>query len=411
MGLVDAKRIVTDAVEQYRDKMVSPFSRFLRGAPTFCTYFSQSKVESTASMGTQQVNAIIGANSPLRYNKIDDMVLYQFKQLNPNIDYAETGYQSDIISDCTILPETIIPVPNDLFIVGYLGKSYLFKVNKVNINIIESNNFYSIEYELYKTDWDMKDINVVDDFKFIYDNIGTDSKTILHCDTFTHIQDIEKIISKFRKYYIELFYKRYLNSFLYNAEDSIYYNKYITYFITKHELLTTFDDPIKLTMEVDMGRNFNRLYDKSIYNVITTRDITQLIYNDCIIGSINKPHSVMNMYKGNYKSLELSELELPDSFIYVGCISKNLINCIRDDNSDINTLCTLDKVIYEYIKLSEIISKETISVLDGYMCEDTFNDYCNIPIILYILKRNIELKKNYLSDTKDSLNRGGLGSI
>lgn len=411
MGLVDARRVTMETTQQYKDKMVSPFTRFLKGGPTWVTYYSVSNDESTVSMGTQQIRAIIGEDCPILRNKINNFVIYGFKQLNPSLDYGEYGYTTDITSECTVLPETIVPKVNDLFTVDILGTVYLFKVNKTNMNIIESNTYYNIEYELYKTEWNESDIKISEEYRFIYDNIGTESKTIILSESHDKIERINKLIVNISKYYIESFYKPRINSFVYDSDKNIsLYNKYLNHFIIKYQLFSTYDYPISIVQEVDMERRFNYNYDHSIYGVIESRNVSNLKVNKTITMPIYRRHSILNAYKTRFMHLEISDLQADE---FYNLVRGELYDRLTG-KENAGSMDKLEEIIFNYLTNANesIIPEVFMQFLEGYTIYDvSFTDYIYIPLIIVILRNTIEYYTKYKGDTKSQLSKAGMSSI
>ena len=56
--------------------------RRMESKPIFCTYYNISNADSTVSKGMGQVNDFISEKSPVRYNKINNVPIYAFKEFN-----------------------------------------------------------------------------------------------------------------------------------------------------------------------------------------------------------------------------------------------------------------------------------------------------------------------------------------
>src|SRR5699024_2456631 len=107
-----------DIVSDYIDGYVSStrrYSKYQETAPNFVTYYKLDHSESTSDYGLDNVEEIVGKNSPLKYNKIKNMPLYSVETMSPNFDYDEESGPSmeGTDSEAIILPETIEPSVND----------------------------------------------------------------------------------------------------------------------------------------------------------------------------------------------------------------------------------------------------------------------------------------------------------
>ena len=87
---VEQSSYVKDVVDTYASAKVSQYSKYLNLTPTFVTYLAVNQIMSRADTGTGTVNSETGYNSPLRFNKIIGLPVYNIPILSPDIMYDET---------------------------------------------------------------------------------------------------------------------------------------------------------------------------------------------------------------------------------------------------------------------------------------------------------------------------------
>jgi hypothetical protein len=239
--LINEQKMVDDNTFAYEDRIKSPSSRLLDTTPTFTTYYHIDVNESTTDEGFIDVENVIGAKSPLRYNKIDNMPIYGLEQIVIQLQDNDAGIDGSYDGEATILPGTIKPNQNDYFIIPILKDTYLFRVTEITYDTIMPDNFYKISFELeYIDDEVLDNLNkqVLDDYNCILENIGTEEKCIIEKSVF---EKRNAIIKKYRNivdFYMSMFYNERHNVFLAEMSDGkLLYDPLQTEFINKHNLL------------------------------------------------------------------------------------------------------------------------------------------------------------------------------
>ena len=177
----DTKYVQTidNLVDATKDKINNPYYIFSDKKPTKVTYYSQNVEKSTLDEASGLYSAHVGRDSPFKFNKINDFLLYGLAKINVDLDVGDFGTESSPINgDCIILPNTITPRPGDFFAVPYIKETVLFKVNRVNHDTLNSGaNIYTLEYTLELTDaLDNIEAQVEKTFKFLVSNTGTEFK-------------------------------------------------------------------------------------------------------------------------------------------------------------------------------------------------------------------------------------------
>jgi len=143
------KQIFQQKVEDYLKKSTEDYSRFFDGRSTFVTYYAKDNLGSYHESTLDSAIEMIGSHSPLRYNKVENFILYQFPNLDLNIIEDEMGMTTEIDGEAIVPPDMKIePLVDDYFIIEGLPENYLFRVNKVNFDKISGKTFYKIEFAL-----------------------------------------------------------------------------------------------------------------------------------------------------------------------------------------------------------------------------------------------------------------------
>lgn len=142
MGQILQDKVFLNAnIFQFEKRLESQYTIFLDKIPTFVTYYHISVNNSMTDSGFLNVDEIVGNDSPIKFQKIDDFPIYGIEAIQLDLSDEDEGLNSSYESEGIILPNTIKPLPNDYFTITYLSKEYIFMVNNIDYDTIKSNNF------------------------------------------------------------------------------------------------------------------------------------------------------------------------------------------------------------------------------------------------------------------------------
>jgi hypothetical protein len=133
-GLIyDENALVDSQMYKYDKFLHSRINKYTGSGRTIVTYFSCNDAQTSTSLGMGDAYQILGADSPLRYNRIENMILLGFSPLNPEEGNASTTQvrNYNLNGDAFIIPGTVMPRENDFFIVNHLRMNHLMRVTQV----------------------------------------------------------------------------------------------------------------------------------------------------------------------------------------------------------------------------------------------------------------------------------------
>ena len=240
-------------------------------------YYNINDDMSTLDPGSKLAYTDIGDNSPIRFNVINGMYLYQFSKAELNLENGDYGLESNpITGESYIIPNTIVPRDGDFFEVDHIKDStWLFKVNDVQRDTLENGaNVYKISWNLDRTTNREILQNVVKVFRYIDTIEGTNLKAVVEEEKYTVAEHLEELSISFVQYFKELFYSKNVQTFIYK-----WYNEYNMYdpfaieFIIRNKLIATQDNYLYVEHKMRVPRTFSIDYDKTIYRAFEERDI------------------------------------------------------------------------------------------------------------------------------------------
>ena len=231
-------KTIDSLVDATKDKIKNPYYIFSDKKPTKVTYYAQNIEKSTLDESSGLYGAHIGTDSPFKFNKIKNFLLYGLAKINVDYDVGEFGTESNAINgDCIILPNTITPRPGDFFSITYVKETILFKVNGVNYDTLDTGaNIYSIEYSLDRTeDIDKIEDQVEKSFNFLVNNVGTDFKTVIQDCDYNIIDQLEALVENLIVQFSNIFFDPRLQTFIFNHDGWLMYDPFLIEFFKRND--------------------------------------------------------------------------------------------------------------------------------------------------------------------------------
>ena len=389
------KKFVNSMVDNFVDNIMSnPIYTYNQSKPTIVTYYNIDKVKSSLDKALLVEYATMGKDSPIYYNKIIDFFIYGFQRIDINIDTGEFGEEaSEITGESLVLPNTITPCPGDYFIVPYIKEKLLFKVIDVQLDTLEDgNNMYKISYKLSSTSNNKIETNVLDEYEFLIDNVGTHKNPVIKKTSYNKLEVLDTVLSKLRRYYKDIFFNSRVQTFTFKFRDNNFYDSYMIEFLKRTDIINNgssgSEDYVYIDHSTVLPKDFNIIYDSSIYKALELRNKKLLSSaNNYLLGEYIDDSTTIfqkryeDYYSLNYKKLEY---EIPENFIYkINNISDNLISNIETN--------TITNNIYENITVKYFNNNSNIdddlkelSILSPIK-DDIYYFYI-IPIVLYCIE-------------------------
>jgi hypothetical protein len=127
------------------------------------------------------------------------------------------------ISDITVLPNTVRPRGDDFVLIEMPNSpKLLFRVTNFKMNTIQSNDFYMFDADLYAVGEDADKIEklVVEKYRCIFENIGTQNNCFVTDETFASAEGLLATLNTLVDMYHHMYY--YNNENIYAFIDYIY---------------------------------------------------------------------------------------------------------------------------------------------------------------------------------------------
>lgn len=396
--IIDENRMMDEAIFKHESRVKSPLSRFIDKNFTSVNYFHINNEDSTADAGWKDVEDLLSDRSPIKFKLIKDFPIYGLEQIVIDLQDSDQGIDGAYDGEATILPGTVVPLPNDYFIIPVLKDDYVFRVTEVSYDTIMPDNYYKINFKLEyidneKTSALEKQTN--EKFTCVLHNIGTDERCLIEDEYYAELKEIDSIYDEMVKTYMTFYYNEKYNCLLgdFPGGKSLY-DPLQTVFINKHSLFNRKDDlhTIILTEQYEDPRRVAK-YEKSIYRILEKKDFSKLSTFPYVTfpGINNKETSFYRWVDRNIEILDLCRLpKTTNDVVYYEMMSERFLNIIKYNGP---TDSPYAKLIAKYIRNEEKIDFSDINVdlLDELRALDDSNleIFFFTPIILYIIKETV----------------------
>lgn len=384
---------INNNITKFEDRLNSQYSRVLESKPVYCTYYHISNNETSVDSGFNDVERLLGDNSPVRFHEVKNFPIYGISEIQLNLELEDEGINSGYDGDGIILDNTIKPLPGDLFLINHIKSKVIFIVTTVEYDTIKSNNYYKIGFSIKSIDENdhLMDIDrqTIEKYTCNVKNIGTDEKVIIRDDIFKIIEEIRDLRLDIINKYKVLFYNKKFNSFMIRVDDILIYDRCLNNFIQTNQILNDPDDyeSIYLSNE-DYDNTFLYEYEASFFRAIekNNKSIVKSEYKFMTYKSVD-PTSMFGYYNEPVRTVRFTGgfMEYINNSILQG-ISNNIITeeplfdiIIKYFNKSISTPFEL--------KLEEIKDYPFVS--------PTFEAFIYVPMVLFILE---EWRKSFIAN-------------
>lgn len=429
---VERSEFINRNIDIYAQNKVGQYSKFLDKTPIFVTYYSINAARSRADVGTGGIQSDIGADSPIRYNMIKEFPIYNLPELKPDLNYDETGMDIELEpSDITILPGTVKPVPGDMFLVSFPGiQDFLFTINNIRYNTIQSNDFYLCDSHLRSTGKKVADLvapQVVESYHCIFENIGTQDKCFLKDDDIDEINTIAKAFQELRDIYYNKYYNPMVNGMLFPKCKNLQvflYDPYLETFINKSQVFYEDNSEYALVMTpLDLlDPDFSYVFSRSLWNAVLTRSTRQLGQWEYFYEvEVQKNDSPIQLYSiptlARHVVITRNELPVSEDVVINTEVIDSLPHCVPTNllgnypyfrkefmamictGGDCKELDLFERIIYHYLKNINI-EINVDAMLKYILDEEPLKVFYLLPMVLYILT---QYYKEYFYKDKDYL--------
>ena len=392
-----------DSVEKvtgfYNDLVNNPFYQFNEQKPIICVYYNINTDYSSVDPGSKLIMDNIGSESPLRFNRIYDFILYGFDKIQLQTDMDEFGLESDkITGECIVIPNNFIPTEGDYFEVDHIkDQTWLFIVTDVQKDTLPNgSNAYKISYKLeYNYNVDLVD-KVVHNYRAIEVREGTNISKVVRCEDYDIAKFMDDTAVMLKHYYCNLFYNDKVQTFIYeDLTEYRIYDQYMIEFLIRNKILADgLDSYIYVDHKIPVNNTFAIDYDKTFLRCFELKNKDKLLSSDrnIIIDYIKAYGSIFesryeNYFKAKYVETYqkgFSTYAIGDEFLY-DIVDHKLVPEFEEDELKPELW---KNIIIKYF-YDEDYTVEEIKSIENLKFEYAKNAYYIIPLLIFCLEKAI----------------------
>ena len=375
-------------------KLNNPYYKFNDKKPTEVVYYKQNREKTTLDPATGTNYQHVGQLSPIKFNKINNFVLYGMGRIELNYDVGDYGLESGEISgEAVILPNTIIPTQGDFFYVPYITEDVLFKVNHVTPDTLDNgSNFYRIGYNLELVNSrEQIEEQVVEEYEFIVQNVGTDFNAFVSSSNYSLVSELESTIDRLLSYY-QTFFDSSVQTFVYRYNGELMYDPYLIEFMIRTKIMSYGDEYFYVHHAAYVDRKFEYNYTKTLFYYIqngTALDMSKISFN-ATATKIEDPNSLFVTRLEDYYMIDyFSNYQYITVFNPISIdVLSNVESCTYYDEDDSNYVFN---ILTAYLKGdTDYISSNITNIIDKLSYDDSATMYYMVPITMVILSKYIE---------------------
>jgi hypothetical protein len=296
------KDLIRRKTSEYIEATTKDYAKYLEGSPTYITYYRLDDIATKQDSSLENVHSLTGPNTPNKYQKITDVVIYGVDAMDIQNEINEKGLESLVNGEFIILPDTIKPYPGDFFTFDYEGISdHLFRINDVQFDRASVRKFYRVGYGLYPNNAEDIFDNISGDYVLNYDAIGGDTVTVIQKASQETAERAKDLVDTMIQKYTELFYNEDLDNFIFETANFSsetegaklnIWSPYLQKFIHNNKVLQHYNREILQEFYiVDINERSNpdffkdKAYRESLFRKVETQN-SALTFEDSLMGVI-----------------------------------------------------------------------------------------------------------------------------
>lgn len=376
-----------ETVKKQLSKYESENAKVVNLKHVACTLYAIELSKSSFQIGSNDVVALLGEKSPVRFKKIKNFRVVVDSELFGPDTKEEWGFETDTQLSIQFLPGLVEPETQSLIIFDHIP-NVAFKVlnsnmvKVLNTTYVQSNISVETTVEDPST-WEWIEKQVVKDYTLTK---YRDGMFVLSDENANVYDKMGKIVMKLLEEYTSTFYNKILNSFVLQENTTLTYDPYLYHFI-KTNAVTSDLEYKKFwipTQEILFESGFEGNYFKSIFSFIEKKPDPELMIDSDI----------------TTRQLSFSRFSIPfDKFIWsrfdnldITYFAKQVSRDMKFNNEVMKyketpeyTQTQLDIIINKYI--NNALKYIDFIALYKYEIENTYEDYIKYAICIHIAKQ------------------------
>lgn len=395
----------------FKQLLKNPYYLFNNSNPTTVTYYKIHYTESCVDEGGKMHYSYIGPESPIKYIKIYDFILFGLEKIQLSMINEDNGLDTeDITGEAILLPNTVEPTAGDYFVINHINEKKLFSIDSISKDTLEDgSNFYKVNYRLEQ--FDEKEIQgqVVEEQHMIVNNIGSNFSAVIREDKYDLIKELDEQCIIMKKYYKALFFNNRVQTFTFDYNSHNLYDPYMIEFIIRNKLMEGDGEYLYISHQTNLLNTFGINYDNSIFSYFEKRDIDKIcslpIYK-AIAEYISDPTTIFQLrmedfFEVDHKMKYVDYMD-PTKNPPITILGAKIIDHIRENNPMTKEyIDEYEEQPYEFYDIlygdifvnffnNKDFTKEDLNIIKNMEYKDDYRLFYAIPLLIYCIEYYIK---------------------
>lgn len=379
----------------------NPLYQFNDKSPTPVRYWNINTEKTTLDPGSKLAQIEVGDESPIRFNIIEDLMIYGLPRVELNLSNDEFGLEADAVNgEAFIMPNTIVPYPGDFFEIPYMyDKPWLFQVTEVNRDTFDTGStVYKISYRLERHEDKEIKKNVVDEFVAIDVQEGTNVKSIINKKKYIQAKELDDLSSTLKSYFKDLFFVDSVQTFIYKyLNESNMYDPFMIEFIIRNGILKDGSSKyVYVAQQMPIPITFSIDYDKTFFRAFELRD-KNMLSSSVISSPANIINSMASIFNTRFEPYFALTYKPPISFEInnikdnIEILSQDLIYSITDNkpNLDLDARYLYQNLFVKFFN-SDDIDQDDITNIKNIVFDSAKEIFYMIPLLIFVVETYTE---------------------
>jgi hypothetical protein len=221
------KDVIQRTVNRYLQTTTEAYTKYFEGGPTYIIYYQLSPEASTQDASLENVYSLVGNNTPNKYKRIEDVVVYGVDAMDISNEITERGLESMISGEFIMLPDSIKPYPGDFIVFDYDGlRDHIFRIDNVQFDKASPKKFFRVNFAIWKDNAELilgtlkEDgtySNISGDFVLNYQNIGGQDAAVVSKADADAANQVKLLYDGYVEKFANLFYHEDMDIFTYRT--------------------------------------------------------------------------------------------------------------------------------------------------------------------------------------------------
>jgi len=264
-----AKDVLKKKISNYLEATTSgSYLKYFEGSPTYITYYQLDSSASLQDVGLENVNSLVGSNTPNKYKKITSVPIWGVDALDVQNELNERGLQAMVNGEILFLPNSVRPYAADFFVFEYPGlETHLFRINDVQYDKLSTEKYFRAQYSLFQNNADEIFENVSNEYEAQYDEKTGNVKIVEKAEAAAS-EETKNLIDGLIDKFTSLFYDEETDTFIcsgrgFDDDEYSYWSPYLQHFLHETKALDKYNAEIMTEFYIN---DINEVDNSEIYN-------------------------------------------------------------------------------------------------------------------------------------------------